>query len=83
MVGISTHCSPNHSYDNNSYHTVYLMDSWEGFVERVLYQLQQLRTQKADILILLGRHSKETGDPLPPKIQIKIQEEGRTILYDG
>ena len=59
------------------------MEDWEGFVERVIAHLHRLRHQKSDLLFLLGRVSKETGEPLPPRLHITERQGERTISYEG
>lgn len=47
-------------------------ESWEGFVERVLERLHRLHQsgQKADVLILMGRLDRTTGELLPPQLRV-------------
>ena len=46
---------------------------WETFVERLLERLHTYRAnkQKVDILIMLNRRNKITGEWEPPKVQIR------------
>lgn len=43
------------------------------FIERLLARLHALLDQKikADILIIVGRKNKQTGEELPPRVEIR------------
>jgi hypothetical protein len=47
--------------------------SWEEFLERLLERLHEYHrlSRKVDVLIMLGRRNKLTGELEPPKVQIR------------
>lgn len=52
---------------------------WEILVEQVLQELAFVKPRimandpkKADVLIMLGRHEKETGERMPPKVTLRV-----------
>ena len=48
------------------------MESWEGFLERLLERLHTLRAReiKCNVTILMGRRDKDTQALFPPEFQV-------------
>ena len=47
--------------------------TWEMFLEQLLEKLHDLHRKhtKADVLVMLGRTDKQTGEKIPPQVQVR------------
>ena len=48
----------------------------QGFIERWLELYHQFRQEgkKADLLVFMGRVKLATGEPLPPRLEVRLYE---------